>query len=172
MNEELLFKKATEADAGRIWQIIGQAKEQMRLLGSKQWQDGYPMLGTIKDDIALGNGYVLCQEGEVIAYGAIIFTGEPAYDDIAGNWMDGAPYVVVHRLAVANEAKQRGIATYFMQQAEELSCRKGVFRFRVDTNFDNTYMHQMLARLGFSYCGEVWYRKGSREAFEKRLVQR
>lgn len=172
MDEELLFRKAAEADAQRIWQIIGQAKEQMRRLGSKQWQDGYPMLGTIKEDIALGNGYVLCEDGGVIAYGAIIFTGEPAYDDIVGNWMDDAPYVVVHRLAVADEAKQRGIATYFMQRAEELSCRSGVFRFRVDTNFDNTYMHQMLTRLGFAYCGEVRYRKGMREAFEKRLVQK
>lgn len=172
MNEELLFKKAAEADAGRIWQIIGQAKEQMKRLGSKQWQDGYPLLATIKEDIAQGNGYVLCEEGAVIAYGAVIFTGEPAYDEILGSWMDDAPYVVVHRLAVADEAKQRGIATYFMQRVEELSCRNGVFRFRVDTNFDNTYMHQMFARLGFSYCGEVRYRKGMREAFEKRLVHK
>lgn len=169
MNEELLFRKAAEADAGRIWLIIRQAKEQMKQLGSKQWQDGYPMLETINEDITLGNGYVLCQEGTVIAYGAVIFTGEPAYDDIVGNWMDDAPYVVVHRLAVGNEAKQRGIASYFMQQVEELSCRNGVFRFRVDTNFDNMYMHQMLDRLDFSYCGEVRYRKGWREAFEKRL---
>lgn len=170
MNEELLFKKAVEADAKRIWQIISQAKEQMRRLGSKQWQDGYPMPETIADDIAQGYGYVLCEEGEVIAYGAVIFTGEPAYEKLIGQWMDDKPYVVVHRLAVADEGKQRGLATYFMQRVEELSCRNGVFRFRVDTNFDNEYMHRMLARLGFAYCGEVWYRKGSREAFEKRLV--
>lgn len=170
MNEELLFKKAAEADAGRIWQIIGQAKEQMKQLGSKQWQDGYPLLSTIKEDIALGNGYVLCEEGVVIAYGAVIFSGEPAYDEIVGNWMDNAPYVVVHRLAVANEAKQRGVATCFMQRVEELSRRNGVFRFRVDTNFDNAYMLQLFARLGFSFCGQVRYRKGSREAFEKRLA--
>lgn len=169
MNDDLLFRKAVDADAGRIWQIIKQAKEQMRQLGSKQWQDGYPMLETIKEDIALGYGYVLCEEGEVIAYGAAIFTGEPAYEELIGQWMDDKPYVVVHRLAVADEGKQRGLATYFMQRVEELSCRNGVFRFRVDTNFDNEYMHRMLARLGFAYCGEVWYRKGSREAFEKRL---
>lgn len=169
MNEELIFKPAVEEDAERIWQIIQQAKEQMRLLGSQQWQDGYPLPETIISDITLGNGYVLCKEGCVIAYGSVIFDGEPAYKVIAGKWMDDEPYVVVHRLAVADEMKQRGIATLFMEKVEILSLQKGVNRFRVDTNFDNHYMHRMLERLGFAYCGEIEYNRGSRMAYEKKL---
>lgn len=169
MNEELIFRQAVEEDARRIWQIIQQAKEQMRLLGSQQWQDGYPLLETIVSDITLGNGYVLCKEGHAIAYGSVIFDGEPAYKAIEGKWMDDEPYVVVHRLAVADEMKQRGIATLFMEKIERLSLRKGVNRFRVDTNFDNHYMHRMLERLGFAYCGEIEYNRGSRMAYEKTL---
>lgn len=169
MNEELIFRSAVEADADRIWQIIRQAKEQMWRLGSQQWQDGYPTPETIARDIALGCGYVLCKQECVIAYGAVIFDGEPAYEAIEGKWMDDEPYVVVHRLAVADEMKQQGIATLYMERVEEFSLRKGVNRFRVDTNFDNYYMHKMLERLGFAYCGEIEYNRGSRMAYEKKL---
>lgn len=167
MNEKLIFRQAVEEDAGRIWQIIQQAKEQMRRLGSQQWQEGYPTPETIANDVALGNGYMLCEEERVIAYGAVIFSGEPAYETIQGKWMDDEPYVVVHRLAVADEMKQRGIATLFMRKVEVLSFQKGISRFRVDTNFDNHYMHRMLKRLGFAYCGEIQYERGSRMAYEK-----
>lgn len=169
MNEDVTFRSAVEADAERIWQIIRQAKEQMRLLGSQQWQDGYPTLETIAHDIAHGYGYVLCRQACVIAYGAAIFDGEPAYEAIEGRWMDDDPYVVVHRLAVVDEMKQQGIATLYMEKVEWLSLQKGINRFRVDTNFDNHYMHKMLERLGFAYCGEIQYERGSRMAYEKKL---
>lgn len=170
MNESLIFRKAVMADVDRIWQIILQAKEQMRLLNSRQWQDGYPMSENIVRDVEFGYGYVLCQEDSVIVYGAVIFDGEPAYDNIEGEWLTDIDYVVVHRLAVADEVKQRGIATLFMQKVEELSIGKEVYSFRVDTNFDNYYMHKMLGRLGFTHCGDIQYERGARLAFEKKLA--
>ena len=42
MNEDLKYRKAEPADAERIMEIIRQAQAQMRALGSRQWQDGYP----------------------------------------------------------------------------------------------------------------------------------
>lgn len=105
----------------------------------------------------------------IIAYGAVSFDGEPAYEAIEGKWLSEQPYVVVHRLAVADEMKQKGIATLFMQKVEEFSRGKGIHSFKVDTNFDNFYMHKMLERLGFVYCGEIIYGRGVRMAYEKLL---
>lgn len=170
MNTTFTFRKALISDADRIWQIILQAKEQMRLLGSQQWQDGYPLPQDIARDIERDYGYVLCDGDRVIAYGAVIFNGESAYAGITeGTWLNDEPYIVVHRLAVADEAKQRGVATRFMREAEELSRSRGVFNFRVDTNFDNYYMHKMLARLGFEYCGKIKYERGERLAYQKEM---
>lgn len=45
-------------------------------------------------------------EPRVIAYAAVVYDGEPAYDAIEGRWLTAGPYVVVHRLAVADEAKK------------------------------------------------------------------
>lgn len=170
METPFTFRPACLPDAERIWQIILQAKEQMRRLGSRQWQDGYPTPQDIARDIERGHAYVLCEAGRVIAYGAVIFEGEPAYDGITeGEWLNDELYVVVHRLAVADEAKQRGVATRFMQEVETLSCQENIYQFRVDTNFDNYYMHKMLARLGFTYCGKIKYERGERLAYEKCL---
>ncbi|MDR3061978.1 MAG: GNAT family N-acetyltransferase [Dysgonamonadaceae bacterium] len=167
MDEEIVFRKATAADSGRIWQIILQAKEQMRLRGSRQWQDGYPDLDNIMHDIESGCGYVLYSDHDVIAYGAIIFDGEPAYNSIDGAWLTDLPYVVVHRLAVAEEVKRQGIAALFMRKVEELSFHNGIYSFRVDTNFDNSYMQKILLKMNFTYCGEIMYESGKRMAYEK-----
>ena len=164
-----LFRKAKQSDTERIWQIILQAKEQMRRMNSRQWQDGYPVVENITKDIKSGYAYVLCDKDLVIAYGAVIFTGEPAYNNIQGKWLTNLPYVVLHRLAVAEEVKNRGVATSFMQEVAELAKQKNVGSFRVDTNFDNLFMHKMLFALDFTYCGEVFYDKNQRRAYEKVL---
>ena len=169
MNEEIILRKAIASDTKRIWQIILQAKERMRLRGTDQWQDGYPTIEIITGDIEKEYGYVLCNDDGVIAYAAVVFDGEPAYNSITGNWISGQPYVVVHRLAVADGMTQRGIGALFMEKVEELSRRNNVFSFRVDTNFDNLYMQKILAKLGFIYCGEIFYVHGARLAYEKLL---
>ena len=169
MKEISTIRKAEKADIKRIWQIILQAKEQMRRMNSRQWQDGYPAVETIAADIESGYGSVLCVGKEVIAYAAVIFEGEPSYNDIKGKWLTDQPYMVVHRLAVADEMKNRGVATFFMQQIEELSRQKGIHSFRVDTNFDNLYMQKIFSALDFTYCGEIFYDKNPRRAYEKDL---
>ena len=102
--DSLLFRPALPDDLERICTIIRQAQAQMRLRGSRQWQNGYPAAAHITDDIDRGYGHVLCTHtGLVVAYGAVVFDGEPAYAEIDGTWLDQAPYVVLHRLAVAQE---------------------------------------------------------------------
>lgn len=162
------FRKASATDIERIWQIILQAKEQMRLRNSRQWQNGYPNEENITRDVEKGYSYVLCLDNCIIAYAAVIFDGEPAYGNLKGKWLSNQPYVVVHRLAVADEMKQRGIATLFMQNVEELSRKNNIYSFRVDTNFDNLYMQKILAKLEFTYCGEIMY-QDARMAYEKIL---
>ena len=108
-------------------------------------------------------------QGNVVAYGAVVFDGEPAYDAIEGAWLTDGEYVVLHRMAVADGEKGHGVATEFMRRVEAMACGRGTGSMRVDTNFDNRYMLRMLGRLGFVYCGKVRYRSGERLAFEKTL---
>lgn len=107
MDNELIFRQAQSCETDRIMQIIRQAQARMHAAGSRQWQDGYPAPGHISADIGRNRGYVLCKPGvegplSVIAYGAVVFDGEPAYDAIDGQWLTDEPYVLVHRIAVAD----------------------------------------------------------------------
>jgi GNAT superfamily N-acetyltransferase len=164
----LEYGLALMTDVPRIWEIIGQAKAQMKRAGSQQWQDGYPTLEIIAADIAAAHGFVLRKEGEVVAYGAVSFDSEPAYGALEGAWLKDQSYVVIHRLAVADGMKHQGVATRFFRHAAQYAARRGVHSFRVDTNFDNTYMLRLLKTVGFTGCGKVSYGpRGERLAFEK-----
>ena len=66
--DSLLFCPAHPDDLERICTIIRQAQEQMRLRGSRQWQNGYPAAAHITADIDRGYGHVICTHtGLVVA---------------------------------------------------------------------------------------------------------
>lgn len=159
MDNELIFRQAQYCETDRIMQIIRQAQARMHAAGSRQWQDGYPAPGHISADIGRNRGYVLCKPGvegplSVIAYGAVVFDGEPAYDAIDGQWLTDEPYVLVHRIAVADGERGRGVAAEFLHCVETLAQERGVKAFRIDTNFDNQTMLRLLERTGFTYSGK------------------
>lgn len=165
----ITFRKAKTADTERIMDIIEQNKVLMWKAGNHQWDENYPALVHIKGDIEKGVGYVMEQDGNVIAYAAVVFTGEPTYNKINGKWLSSIPYVVVHRLCVAPEMKGQGLAKRYMLQVEEMSKERGVFSCRVDTNYSNPAMLHIIQELGYTYCGEIEYNHGMRKAFEKLL---
>ena len=176
MDNELIFRQAQSCETDRIMQIIRQAQARMHAAGSRQWQDGYPAPGHISADIGRNRGYVLCKPGvegplSVIAYGAVVFDGEPAYDAIDGQWLTDEPYVLVHRIAVADGERGRGVAAEFLHRVETLAQERGVKAFRIDTNFDNQTMLRLLERTGFTYCGKVVYRSGERLAYENTTLK-
>ncbi|MNR28649.1 Acetyltransferase (GNAT) family protein [compost metagenome] len=112
---------------------------------------------------------MLTDNDQIIAYAAIIFDVEPAYNDIQGKWLTNNDYVVVHRVATSNEAIGKGIATQLFKLIEDLALDSKVYSIKVDTNFDNIPMLKILDKLNYTYCGEVFFRGSARKAFEKVL---
>lgn len=167
--ETFTLEKAQPQHADAIWEILQQAIENRRLDGSTQWQDGYPNPASIKNDLENDWAYVVTANNEVVAYAAIIFDKEPAYEAIEGKWLSNGDYVVVHRVAVANTVKGKGVAVELFKQIETLAKSKNVFSIKVDTNFDNAPMLHILNKLGYTYCGEVYFRGAPRKAYEKLL---
>ncbi|HWV75119.1 MAG TPA: GNAT family N-acetyltransferase [Pseudosphingobacterium sp.] len=169
MTSEFTLRKATDEDKNRIWEILQQAIELRRRDGSDQWQDGYPNIEVVQHDINQGYGYVLLSESHILAYIAIIFDGEPIYNALKGRWLSDQDYVVIHRLAVAQDIKTKGTATILMKQVEALAVARQIYSIKVDTNYDNKGMLRIFEKLGYQYCGEVYFRSGARMAFEKLL---
>ena len=167
-----------------IMQIIRQAQARMRATGSSQWQDGYPAPGHISADIGRGCGYVLCRPGvrecrAIIAYGAVAFDGEPAYEALEGEWLtegdsSNSAYAVVHRVAVAADSVGKGAARLMLGNAQNLAHEGGAQSLRVDTHPGNVPMLSLLRSSGFTECGIIRIKHAGgltpeRVAFEKLL---
>lgn len=163
------LRQAKQSERSIIWNIIQYAIEQRRLDGSRQWQEGYPNETTIQEDLDNGHAYVVTDNEDVLAYAAIIFDKEPAYEAIEGKWLTEGDYVVIHRVAAAEIAKGKSVATKLFQLIETLCLSKNIYSIKVDTNFDNMPMLRILEKLGYTYCGEVYFKGGARKAYEKVL---
>ena len=147
--------------------IIKAAVSRMLAEGKCQWNEKYPREEHVIADLSADVGYVLEDNGQVIAYGAVVFSGEPAYNDIDGDWLSEGEYVVVHRMAVDISTQSSGIGRRFLAAVEQLAAENGIGSFRIDTNFDNDRMLALLNRCGFEFTGLIHYDSGERRAFEK-----
>jgi GNAT superfamily N-acetyltransferase len=165
----MILRKAIQTEVPTIWTILQDAIAQRKQDGSQQWQNGYPNEQSVIEDIEKDCAYVLTDGATIVAYAAIIFDIEPAYNTIDGKWLTDADYVVVHRVATANQAKGKGIATKLFKLIEDIALAKNVFSIKVDTNFDNIPMLKILKNLNYTYCGEVILKGAPRKAFEKVL---
>lgn len=168
----MIFRQADAADRETILSIVRSAQLSLCESGIDQWQDGYPSAEVIDNDIDSGNGYVIEHEsGGIAAYGAIITTGEPAYEHLQnGKWHHDGRYVTIHRLCVAPDRRRQGAAAMFFRYAMQAGRLGGIDIIRVDTHRDNRKMLALLDKLGFAYCGEVSYRDSERSAFDMRIA--
>ena len=162
----MIFRKATTEDIDTIERMIKAASGRLGAAGIDQWQRGYPNRTSIENDVEAGVGMVLALGNEILAYGAVIFTGEPAYDDLTGGqWLTNGEYAVVHRLCVSEIFVGMGFAKQFMSAAEAMAAER-VKSFRIDTHPDNRIMQNLVERMGFTYCGDVVI-ESRRLAYEK-----
>ncbi|MBE6213515.1 MAG: GNAT family N-acetyltransferase [Rikenellaceae bacterium] len=169
----MIFRKATHADIDRIAEIVSYASQRLHKAGIDQWQRGYPNRQSVENDVNNGVGMVLSLGNEILAYGAVIFTGERAYDDLTGGeWLTKsdttAPrYAVIHRLCVSEIFVGMGFAKQFVQAAEAMAAESAE-SMRIDTHPDNRIMQGLVASLGYTYCGDVVI-ESRRLAYEKVL---
>lgn len=167
----MILRKAVIEEMPIIWNILQQAIAQRKQDGSQQWQNGYPNEQTVHDDITNGFAYVVTDNDVIIAYAAVIFDKEPAYAEIKGEWLTNDDYMVVHRVATANAAKGKGVATHLFKMLEDLCIDQKLYSIKIDTNFDNVPMMKILDKLNYTYCGEILFNGAPRKAYEKVLLK-
>jgi len=168
---EYYFRKALPIEVPRIWDILQQAIIRRKKDGSNQWQDGYPNPQVIKNDIEKGAGFVLTEGAEIIGYCALLINDEPEYGRIVGQWLTNNDFVVFHRIAIAEGHLGKGLAKKMIQFIEGFALENNVYSIKADTNFDNGAMLSIFEKLGYTYCGKVYFRGSERKAFDKLLAK-
>ena len=165
----LQFRKATLQEIPQIWEILQKAIQRRKEDGSNQWQDGYPNPEVIKADIEKEAGFALIEGENLVGYCAVLINDEPAYAGIEGNWLTNEDFVIVHRIAIAQDYLGKGLAKEMMKFVEEFAIKNSIYSVKADTNFDNLAMMKSFEKAGYVYCGEVFFRGSARRAYEKVL---
>lgn len=167
---EYHFRKAQMSETTPIWEILQQAILRRKQDGSNQWQDGYPNPEVVQNDIEKGVGFVLLEGETVLGYCAAIINYEPAYDNIEGKWLTNGDFVVIHRVAISEKHLGKGLAKMIIRYVEDFALQNNIYSIKADTNFDNIPMITIFENLGYTLCGEVYFRGSPRKAYEKVLV--
>lgn len=165
------IRNAEKADAPRILEIIESAKASLRAMGVDQWQNGYPNLQSVQQDIASSICRVLEDSGVLLASAGIYVGREPTYDEIDGKWLtENVRYGVIHRIATAPESRGRGAASALIGFCAELCRAEGIASMRCDTHPQNKPMRRTLEKNGYLPCGMITLQDGSKRiAYEKIL---
>ena len=90
----MIFRKATVNDVPQVMRIINDAVSRMLNEGKCQWSRNYPAPEHILADIQNDCAYVLSDGPDVLAYGAVITDGEPAYEILEGEWLSDGSFKV------------------------------------------------------------------------------
>ncbi len=167
----MILRKTQNEDIDRVMEIIHMASAYMKAAGINQWNDGYPARSQFLEDMERGESYVCQLHGKVVATAALSMRAEPNYRMIYdGQWRCTGPYGVIHRIAVDDCCKGRGIAGLFVDFLEEMCIKEAFSSIRVDTHEDNRVMQHFLKKRGFCRCGIIFLPGGAaRVAFEKPL---
>ena len=130
-----------------------------------QWTGDYPGAVDVQEDITHGIGWVL-EEGNILAYAALRSGDEPTYAHIEGAWHGDAPYLTLHRVAVAEYG--RGLCGQVFAHAAQMADW-----LRIDTHEQNAPMRRAIEKFGFEECGIIYVEDGSpRIAYDKKIRQR
>ncbi len=171
MTEQKLHIRLCTAEEKEIaMDILRQGKDYMLSNGLHQWDDNYPAMEDIEEDLKTGKGYFICRGEEILGYYCIdCDSNEECYKEIEGSWLTpaDATYMVIHRLAFDKKARGQGLGAVAFSLAEDIARSRGIGSIRVDTHAENHIMQKIIPKAGYQYCGIVYYFGSPRTAFEK-----
>lgn len=151
----MIIKLANENDLKELRKLYDHAKHIMNRIGNhNQWKPGEPFNNEILESIEKKIQYLVIENDEIVATFVFFIGNEPAYDIIEnGSWPNNNPYGVIHR--IASNGKARGIlGEIFQWSASQIP------NLRIDTHKDNSIMHHLLHKHGFTRCGLVHLTSG------------
>jgi len=146
-----MIRLAKLYDLNDILVIIKQAQQRMKNAGMTQWQNDYPNINIIHQDILDKVLYVYILDNKIVGTMSV-FPNDPVYNHIEGAWLNKNPYMVIHRIAVLDAVIGKNIS---QQMIDFVFKFFNVTDIRIDTHPMNLPMIKSLKRQGFLYCGTI-----------------
>ena len=152
-------------DLNKILTIYESARKFMHEVGNpNQWGATNPPQARTLEDIATQKLHIVTENEEILGVFFFDIADDLTYAKIYdGQWLNDKPYGVIHRIAVSDAARGRGIAGFCFDYAFS-KCKN----LKIDTHTDNIPMQKALAKHGFIKCGTIFLANGdTRIAFQK-----
>jgi len=162
------FRKATPSDYTNIIQIYKSAILHLDEIGIHQWDEAYPSIDLLKEDIQAQQMYIGLIDNTI----ACAFTLNPNYEEeyTLGNWQyPSLPFLVLHRFCVDPIFQNKGIGAQAMKFMEDTLKAENFQSFRLDAFSKNPFSLRLYEKFGFAKVGEVHFSKGLFYLFEKKL---
>ncbi|MDB9954667.1 GNAT family N-acetyltransferase [Flavobacteriaceae bacterium] len=167
------FILANKEDVSLIMKLIGEAQAYLAAQHIEQWQNGYPNEQAILKDILNNESYVVKSQGSALLATAMFTTrNEPTYKSIEGNWITeaDATYGVIHRMAVGEKFRGRGVAKFIFNYCEQILNLNNIKSMRIDTHEDNLGMQALLKKLGYVFCGVIYLKNSDKRLAYEKLI--
>lgn len=146
-----MIRLAKHKDLTTIDKLAERAILNMQDQGIPQWTLDYPRKSHFQEDVLNKVLYVFEKNGQILGCMAI----KPEHDEVyymLDTWVHNHA-LVIHRVIVAPEALQLGIASDLMNHAKKLAIKNGYDSIRIDTHLENYRMKSFIVKHGFKERG-------------------
>lgn len=155
------IRKTKIEDIEKVLDLFNMARLYFKENNINQWQGEYPNEIDIIEDINSGISYVVVDD-DIVATFVLSFEKDVNYDVLVeGKWLNENPYGVLHRIAVKDNLKGKGIGSFIFNESKNICLENNVFDIRVDTHDDNESMKKLILKNNFVYCGITTVQDGS-----------
>ena len=148
-----MITKANLNDINQIMEIINETVKEMKSYNNTQWDDNYPQDKDFAKDIELGNLYVDKKDNTITGFICVNYIEPVEYNGLS--WSKDEKCMVIHRMAVNSQFRNKGIGTKLMNFAEELAIKNGVNYLKTDTYSINVKMNSLFRKLNYQLVGQM-----------------
>jgi len=148
-----MIRKAVLEDIDQIMDILDKTKSEMHIYNNFQWDENYPTKEDFINDIKKENLYCIEIEKSIAGFVCANTTEPSEYNGL--NWSSTKMAMVIHRMSVNPEYRQRGIGTKLMKFVESVAIKDNIEYLKTDTYSLNVKMNNLFKKCGYNFIGEM-----------------
>ena len=153
-------------DLSSLMAITQRCIENLDKQGIYQWDEVYPAKSDFHEDIQYESLYVITAADEIFGCICINQVEYPGYEN--ENWV-GSRYFVIHKMIVDPQKEGKGYGEFAMKHAEKMALLKKKDSIRLDCFKQNLRANRFYQKLGYALRGEVLFRKGMFNLYERMI---
>ncbi|MEO2063577.1 MAG: GNAT family N-acetyltransferase [Christiangramia sp.] len=160
----MTIKKAGIEELPKIKKLTEKCAAALRELEIFQWNEHYPSLEKLREDIEKQELYSISEAEELL--GIIVISEKIDDEYLAVKWLtESTRNLYIHRLAVNPENWGQGIARNLMDFAEDLARKGNFLSVRLDTFSQNLRNQKFYEARGYQRLEDIYFPKQSEYPF-------